>query len=458
MDSVRPNSSLKLLSLQETAYTLAVSVDDLLKWNDYNILKPTLTQNGTVGYTQEQIDQFRAIRQLPQIYPLQTPIPTQPLPTPLPSISVQQDMHTTAHASFIPHKLSFFYRLSLFASIITLFSLGVITQQSHLKSLLDQYANNYQKAPATKVLGTQTSKADMNEPIAFAQTSGASDKNLAVAGGSVFNGKISNAFSPVKTKEGNMSSTQHHQSPTPPSVPYLVSSLHASSDKSLATTGSVDSKTVSDATTFASTANTPASNNPITGNGLKTNTLAMVLGGDGVLGENTSSQLNSGTARNQFIFVAIVILGTMVYMLRKPKATLAAPALQQQASTPLQKILEIDQKMDGTVVLYFQGKDYKISKPELHSDSDQFIERLMTLSRPDSKEIEFDNFKDGKIKLTTPLSRLVTRLGFVGIKRDLFFPRTSKHNVLFRKYITADDLTAMHLTPEQVFNDLTQVL
>jgi hypothetical protein len=119
-----------------------------------------------------------------------------------------------------------------------------------------------------------------------------------------------------------------------------------------------------------------------------------------------------------------------------------------------ERMLEVDQKMDGTVVLYSQGKEYKLCKPELDSESDQFIERLMELAHPDQKEIDYDKGYDQNVRLTTPLSKLVTRLGFVGVKRNLFFPRTSKNKVLFRRYITKQDLDAMKLNISQVSKEL----
>jgi hypothetical protein len=69
------------------------------------------------------------------------------------------------------------------------------------------------------------------------------------------------------------------------------------------------------------------------------------------------------------------------------------------------------------------------------------------------KEIDYDTFKDEEIRFSAPLSKLVTRLGFVGIKRDLFFPRTSKNRVLFRRYLTEEDLISMNLTTEQIANE-----
>jgi hypothetical protein len=74
----------------------------------------------------------------------------------------------------------------------------------------------------------------------------------------------------------------------------------------------------------------------------------------------------------------------------------------------------------------------------------------MGLVTPDVKEIDYDAIKDREIRLSAPLSKLVTRLGFVGIKRDLFFPRTSKNRVLFRRYLTQKDLTSMNLSIGQI--------
>ena len=63
MDSAHPTVSVKFFTLKQTAEILAVTVDTLLEWNDNNILKPTITLNGEVGYTQEQISKFLAIQE-----------------------------------------------------------------------------------------------------------------------------------------------------------------------------------------------------------------------------------------------------------------------------------------------------------------------------------------------------------------------------------------------------------
>src|SRR6185312_11305958 len=58
MDSARPSNPSNLLSLQEAALKLGVSIDVLLSWNEQHILKPTITATGEVGYEPAQIENF----------------------------------------------------------------------------------------------------------------------------------------------------------------------------------------------------------------------------------------------------------------------------------------------------------------------------------------------------------------------------------------------------------------
>ena len=68
MNPSRPSNSFeKLLSLEEAAKKLNVSVDALLKANKHNILKPTITSDGKIGYSEAQISKFLRIRNLTQI-------------------------------------------------------------------------------------------------------------------------------------------------------------------------------------------------------------------------------------------------------------------------------------------------------------------------------------------------------------------------------------------------------
>jgi len=154
--------------------------------------------------------------------------------------------------------------------------------------------------------------------------------------------------------------------------------------------------------------------------------------------------------------VFIMLRKSPVFSARKPIAA-DSELIFTQENRGERRVMEINQKTDGTVAMYFQGKEYKISKPELDSESDQFISRLMELVNSEIKEIDYDVQLDEKMKVAAPLSKLVTRLGFVGIKRDLFFPRTSKTKVLFRKYITEQDLVSMKLSESQINIEITKI-
>src|SRR6185312_12748035 len=80
MDSARPGDPQKFLSLKQAALKLAVSVDVLLKWNEQNILKPTITPTGEVGYTEDQINHFIAIRGNTKtpLFETKTPLQSEP--------------------------------------------------------------------------------------------------------------------------------------------------------------------------------------------------------------------------------------------------------------------------------------------------------------------------------------------------------------------------------------------
>ena len=92
MDTARPNKSKKLLTIDQAAQKLGVSVEVLLDWNEQNILKPTITKSGTIGYQEDQIERFASINH--SLTPTTTLPPTDPTPTsiqPLPQkISLQK--------------------------------------------------------------------------------------------------------------------------------------------------------------------------------------------------------------------------------------------------------------------------------------------------------------------------------------------------------------------------------
>lgn len=359
MNQSCPPNQPNLISLTEAARLLAVTVDTLLTWNEYNILKPTITHTGEVGYRQEQIDQFLAIRQL-------TPSDEAPV-----SISPKT---TTKPFSVVPF-------LFISAGVATMV-VGLLTQPVTIDLQPAQISSTGPDL-ASQVLPTPL--ADYTDNFAYSQTTNvASDQNTS---DSVFD------------SDGN-----------------------------------------------------------IKGSASNTDVLAAAIGANGMIQSNNPAKQpinpNLLLAIAGFSLLSLPIIFKKRPAYAPPNPITAQMLLSNTAGNPdEQKVLEVSQKTDGTVVLCFGGQEYKVSKPELDSESDQFIERLMGLVEPGIKEIDYDAYKDPDIRLSAPLSKLVTRLGFVGIKRDLFFPRTSKNRVLFRRYLTSRDLALMNLTPDQITGD-----
>jgi predicted site-specific integrase-resolvase len=52
MNPAEPKKTKKLLTLEQAAKKLGVSVETLLEWNEHHILKPTITASGTIGYSE----------------------------------------------------------------------------------------------------------------------------------------------------------------------------------------------------------------------------------------------------------------------------------------------------------------------------------------------------------------------------------------------------------------------
>jgi len=342
MSAFSPDNQLNTYSLNEAAQKLDVSIDTLLNWNEYNILKPTITHTGEVAYRQEQIEQFMAIRQLSQNSTPNTPDPITP---PL-----------KKHFSITPY-------VFISAGVACL-TVGILTRPIKVDFPVYDAAQNQTASlmPTPELIFGEQSSANI---ITYGQTS------------------------------------------------YFATSEAAPN----------------------------------------ANVLASVIGTNGLIQSNNPTQK---TADFSYLFVTLPLVLLAVPFIFKKQFTHPKPLPELDISNsdlPEQKIIEVNQKTDGTVVLCFAGQEYKISKPELDSESDQFIERLMGLVAPDKKEIDYDSFTDEKVKLSAPLSKLVTRLGFIGVKRDLFFPRTSKNKVHFRKYLTNHDLFSMNLNPHQITGD-----
>jgi hypothetical protein len=175
-----------------------------------------------------------------------------------------------------------------------------------------------------------------------------------------------------------------------------------------------------------------------------------------------NSQSHSKTMNRNFLLI-IISAGFVwaIYYFNKRPALSDVSRNNNSTLSPgvslsmhLEKALEVEQKMDGTVIIYHNNKEFKVSKPELNSETDRFIQRILELIDDETKEIEYDILKDNKLNLNSPLSKIVTRLGFVGLKRDLFFPRTSKNKVVFRKFITKTELSTMDVDLENIESQL----
>lgn len=452
---IRSTTGEKLLSLQEAAQKLGVTPQTLLSWNEYQILKPTITVTGHIGYTEVQLEQFLRIYEA--FRPLQpqeqlTSLPTSmAFPTPPMASASNLTPSSTQHKSHATRNL-----LSLALVSITLV-IAIASQQERLSSFVKSLATTSQQEHLASKSPVSSSSVVSHEVLGFAlPTTEKADESL----GKNTKENTTSAFSQKTTNTATITQTSHTTiaSNKKDTVP---SATIAGVVKSLVNKPSTISSSpprVEGVSTFASTImrsngqSIPNSSFDKSGNiagSPRANALALSYANPDIAGSYSTS-LPSKTLTNQLILIAIASSGSLLYFMKRPRKQHQTLATSPQTSD---KILELDQKMDGTVVLYYQNKAYKISKPELHSDSDQFIERLMQLCRPPSKEMEYDATQDS-MRLTAPLSRLVTRLGFVGFKRDLFFPRTSKHSVLFRKYVTQNDLDGMKLSPEEIISDL----
>jgi hypothetical protein len=499
MDSAHPIVSNYFYTLKQTAEILSVPVNILLEWNENNILKPTITQNGEVGYTQKQISKFLAIREVLQSRNTEyakAGIPqqnqsfllksnsddlfhnnnlTEPGTTSYSSLqtaSIQSKsikMGTKSGLIKSPKKgrsLVAFGIISLFLIIIISLSVIISAQQNSLIS--PTYSNttasqekigNNNTASASKISSVnylESTTTALQVPIENNTTPNNDPDSIGITT------SANRLAAPYPTAEEGLATPAANVGNKIQTTPQGQISDSGIKDKSILGTFSVNYGAIAN---YASRTNLKDTGTEVFDNegNLKgdasSGLLVTTLGTTGVL---RSDKLLRQTS-NPYILLAFLTLGLFLvifgykkqlsYSVVKPNDTLvvypdAVNRLQQQ------RIFEIDQKTDGTVVFYFQDEEYKVCKPELNSESDQFIERLLSFATEDVKEINYDIMKDKKIRVNAPLSKLVTRLGFVGLKRDLFFPRTSKNRVLFRRYITREDLDSMGLSKDNILNQL----
>lgn len=488
MDSTRPSNPVIYLSLQEAAQALAVSVDVLLSWNENNILKPTLLSTGEVGYSKQQIDQFLEIKNSTRLLAnrnyleklQEKSLDNQPFEIVSQKNSVNYNTQQTNNFSQInnynfynvpekPEKknkivISLIGLAAGFFVFTTSFMLVAIYQGAKINTLVHQNEKN--DSENSSVLATNTlSKSQKNisryQPL---NNEGASVAKSGIA--SSINKQVENkavyASSAAKTNqkqamvvEAVVGSQNNNSGSSPVSDPSTIYNQKTNLDDNPDTEEDV----------FDTEGNIKVSKNEAEENKLIATKLAM--GGINQSQAQLVQQNNSSVALVSFLILALST-AYIAYSKKRILFSSPSPVLSDSQNLDIQpqnsllsssqkvsespKIIELFQKTDGTVMMLFQGKEIKISKPELDSESDKFIERLLQIVGSEIKEIEYDALIDENLSINTPLSKLVTRLGFVGIKRDLFFPRTSKTRVHFRKYLTTDDLLAMNLSPDDVIN------
>ena len=349
----------ELISLEEASRILSVPIETLLRWNEFNILKPTITSTGKVGYRAVQINQFLSIQNLPvkpkTIYPEMTSI-----------------ANSKTKTSSISPLIALFVSLFSTLAVSQLLMSKIIPDSSnHSVSTIAANIDNESPRPETMIDPTVINSLPSNN-ITFSQVAKyPSDKN-----------ESDTVFDNGGNIKGEMA----------------------------------DSNILASAVT------------PI---GIK---------------QSENLIMQTSLSNILLVLMAMFLLSIPLTLRHKSNNVLSYSSAENNS----QKVLEINQKTDGTVVICCLGQEYKISKPELDSESDQFIEKILKLVTPGLKEIEYDSSQDSEYSITAPLSKLVTRLGFVGIKRDLFFPRTSKNRVYFRKYLTKEDLNSMGLNIDQL--------
>ncbi|HYK08957.1 MAG TPA: hypothetical protein VEW42_05655, partial [Candidatus Eisenbacteria bacterium] len=286
MDKSDSSQAQKLISLHDASQILGVSTDVLLNWNEHQILKPTITQSGEIGYTQTQINQFLKIQQS-----LQTEVSSGQI---APDAESQDtDSMQSRKRSFIQNFFrivggEFYYDsfsndyyeskeqpqvktakkrlpspriLSVLVVLCALLSLAAFTQKSRISFMVDEYEHTYQKqTQGQQVLAAETSKLQISGHIIFAlpvqlKEDVTLNKNLLVEGTSVFKGNITapNILYGIKAGTGITISNAASQTPTI-SVEGIVNSFQGQTGDVTLTPGSdiaIDGTTISDVSTLA---------------------------------------------------------------------------------------------------------------------------------------------------------------------------------------------------------------
>src|SRR4051812_6233332 len=102
MASARNADQKKLISLEQAARQLGVSVETLLSWNEHHILKPTITQAGEIGYDEEQLEFLQKF--------LPPPPPTEQTPPQDPSQETLTENHQTEAETSVSSKSNLYQK------------------------------------------------------------------------------------------------------------------------------------------------------------------------------------------------------------------------------------------------------------------------------------------------------------------------------------------------------------
>lgn len=491
MDAARPSNPNNLFSLQQAAQFLAVEIEVLLKWNEHDILKPIITSSGEIAYTKDQLEKFNTIRSqdsnlisreisainestLSHQYKSTQNSPVlnnfnnrqqnnyaqinnynfygnSQTPT---SPSKSKETKTTFSFLGIVATFSFFAVVVVMIFFSQHIKVNNMLNEVNEKSITYDSTNSTIRTLKNDEIKPQTS--DLN--VESKSTSTEEEIKLAEA----LNDDEDEIVSDVNEKEiiesvvGSTSDESNLLTNTDSGI-VTYGQKASFRDSSIYPEYSENDDTVNEV--FDAEGNIKVSKEDPSESDL----LATALGVNSFnQPQDIVKQSSSSTGIITFVILGLIFI-YFIYSSRRQlipnyhsmvtsngSNSLQPTSYNSQSDIKWEKLIEVDQKTDGTVVINFQGKEYRISKPEMDSESDKFIQRLMQLTKSGEKEIEYDILSDLELSTNTPLSKIVTRLGFVGLKRDLFFPRTSKSRVLFRKYLTLEDLFSMNLTIEDL--------
>lgn len=469
MKLAQENEYNKFIPLKKAAQIIGVSIETLLKWNDLNILKPTITQSGEIGYLDQQITSFLAlqgsIQNSTSIRTNSAQVKSEYLntnPTPLSqnnqlakadrktvekiNNSTARDKSKISSAKLISISLVSF----LVVVSITLFKPFVPNDGSEHNYYFqkDNTLSNTITKTSEDITITKTSVKNINPQSKTSPSFGDQLENLNNIK------EVLTTNQNKKTAYANLQNSGDENSLADSN--YLLQEHDGTID--------INDITVTDLPdyTFASRPNTNSST---------TNEDKLLLDNDQIdfLTTNFGSLVRPSKSSNKIFDLTILIITFSAIFFLATYHLNSLPAYSTTVSSTnrkvqreiihnslIEKVFEVHQKTDGTVIINNKHNQIKISKPELNSETDQLIQRILSCIGT-NKEIHYDIVKDEKLNLNTPLSKVVTRLGFVGLKRDLFFPRTSKNKVIFRKYLTKNDLAIMNLKEEDILNEMTSL-